>query len=165
VSFSIRPTTPADAAFVMELFSLEHVRTFTHGPTSTDDFLRALERGRSENCIVERDGAPFGNLMLDSALDWLAELRVIAVREPRCGAGAFALSWALERAFAEHGVHRFYLEAVASNVGARALYARFGLRAEGCFRDGYRADSGLYEDLVPYALLAHEYAALRATIV
>lgn len=56
----------------------------------------------------------------------------------------------------EFRVHRVFLEVLASNTGARALYERVGFTSEGCYRDGCRADDGTYHDLVPYGLLASE---------
>jgi len=153
-SFSIRGATAADAEFVLELFSRPHVRQFALGPRSADDFAAGLTRSGKENAIIERDGVPFGNLVLGTALPWLLEFQVVAVAENGRGGGRFALGYALWRAFEDLKVNRVYLEVVAKNVRARKLYERAGFRAEGFFRDGYRADDGTFHDMVPYAMLA-----------
>jgi Acetyltransferase (GNAT) family len=78
------------------------------------------------------------------------------VAENGRGGGRFALGYALWRAFEDLKVNRVYLEVVAKNVRARKLYERAGFRAEGFFRDGYRADDGTFHDMVPYAMLARD---------
>lgn len=158
-AFSIRPAVESDAEFVLELFASEHVRRFAHGPVNADDFIASLGRPGKENMIVERDGTPFGNLMLGTSLQWLLELQIVAVSENGRGAGRFAVDYAIRRAFEEVGAHRIYLEVLAANARARALYERAGFRAEGLMRDGYRAVDGTFHDLVPYGMLASDRAA------
>jgi ribosomal protein S18 acetylase RimI-like enzyme len=153
-AFSMRAATPDDADFVLELFARDHVRQFAHGPKSSEDFVTALDRPGKEVTILERDGKPFGNLVLGTPWPWLLELQVIAIAENGHGGGRFAVKYALWRGFDDLKVHRVYLEVVAKNVRARKLYERAGLRAEGFFRDGYRSDDGAYHDLVPYGMLS-----------
>jgi len=160
-AFSLRPAVPGDAAFVLELFSREHVRPFAHGPRDAEDFLSSLLKPGKENLIIERDGAPFANLCLGTALPWLLEFQVIAVWENGCGAGRYALQYALWRAFDDLKANRIYLEVVAENVRARRLYESVGFTAEGLLRSGYRADDGSFHDMVPYGMLASDRAAAR----
>jgi GNAT superfamily N-acetyltransferase len=152
----MRPAVPGDAEFVLALFARDHVRPFAHGPLSVEDYATSLSRPSKENLIVERDGAPFGNLCLGTAMPWLLEFQVVAVWESGCGAGRFAVEYAIHRAFDELGANRIYLEVVAANMRARALYERAGFTAEGLFRSGYRAGDGTFHDLVPYGMLASD---------
>jgi len=155
-AFSLRPAVPEDAAFVLELFARDHVRAFAHGPRSVEDFVSSLVKPEKENIIIERDGAPFGNLCLGTAVSWLLEFQVIAVWENGCGAGRYAMQYALWRGFDDLRVNRIYLEVVAANARARALYERVGFTAEGLFRSGYRAEDGSFHDMVPYGMLASD---------
>ncbi len=154
--YSVRAATPADAAFVLELFAREHVRAYTHGPRSIEDYVSSLDRPGKENVIVERDGKPFGNLILGTSLPWMVELQVIAMGESGRGAGRFAMQYVIWRAFDDLKANRIYLEVVAANERARGLYERAGFTAEGYFRQGYCDDDGTFHDLVPYAMLASD---------
>lgn len=144
MTFSIRRACREDANFVLELFTLPHVREFTHGPKSIEVFVNALERGDRELLIIDRGGRPFGHLVIAVLDGWLMEIRVIAFEEQRTGAGRFSMEWLLHRAFEDLGLHRIFLEVVESNTGAQALYERVGFLREGCYRDGYRADDGTF---------------------
>lgn len=154
MTFSIRRACREDANFVLELFTLPHVREFTHGPKSIEVFVNALERGDRELLIIDRGGRPFGHLVIAVLDGWLMEIRVIAFEEQRTGAGRFSMEWLLHRAFEDLGLHRIFLEVVESNTGAQALYKRVGFLREGCYRDGYRADDGTFHNLIPYGILS-----------
>jgi diamine N-acetyltransferase len=154
--FSLRAAAPGDAEFVLSLFARDHVRPFAHGPLTTDDYVSSLGRPGKENVIVERGGVPFGNLLLGTSQPWLLELQVIAMWENGRGGGRFAMEYVKWLAFDDLGANRIYLEVVAGNARARALYERAGFRAEGLLRQGYRAEDGTYCDLVPYGLLASD---------
>jgi len=155
-AYSVRAAEAADAEFVLALFARDHVRPFAHGPRSADDYVASLGRVGKENIIVERDGVPFGNLVLGLPQPWIIELQVIAVWESGCGAGRFALQYAMWRGFDDLKVNRIYLEVVAANLRARALYERAGFHAEGLFRQGYCDDDGVFHDMVPYGMLASD---------
>jgi ribosomal protein S18 acetylase RimI-like enzyme len=154
--FSFRPARAEDAEFVLALFARDHVRRFAHGPKSIEDYASTLARPGKENLILERDGVPFGNLCLGTAMPWLLEFQVIAVLENGTGAGRYAMQYAIWRAFDDLKANRIYLEVVADNVRARTLYERAGFKAEGLFRSGYQADDGTFHDMVPYAMLASD---------
>jgi len=156
VTYSIRKALPLDATFVLALLAMPHASAQLHAPT-TEEYLRSLERASGENLIILRDGEPFGNLVLERDPEWFLTIRALAVREPRCGAGRFAMEYALQHGFCELGVHRVYLEVVENNVAARRLYESAGMRAEGLFLDGYREESGTFRNLVPYGLIANVY--------
>lgn len=87
---------------------------------------------------------------------WLLQLRLLAVQEPRKGAGRFALQNAIEFGFKGLGVHRIFLEIVESNEPSRRLCESLGFRAEGLYRDGYLSDETGFQNLIPYGLLASD---------
>ncbi|HTA39219.1 MAG TPA: GNAT family protein [Candidatus Acidoferrales bacterium] len=154
--FSFRPATIDDGEFVLALFARDHVRPFAHGPRSIEDYASSLGKPGKENLILERAGEPFGNLCLGTAMPWLLEFQVIAVWENGAGAGRYAMQYAIWRAFDDLGANRIYLEVVAENARARALYERAGFTAEGLFRSGYEADDGTFHDMIPYGMLASD---------
>jgi RimJ/RimL family protein N-acetyltransferase len=39
---------------------------------------------------------------------------------------------------------------------ARRLYESVGFREEGLYRDGFRDESGVFQNLVPYGILAND---------
>ena len=155
-TFSLRPAVPGDAEFVLALFARDHVRPFAHGPRSIEDFADSLGRPGKENLILERDGEPFGNLCLGTGIPWMLELQVVAVWENGAGAGRYVMQYVLWRAFDDIKANRIYLEVLAENARARALYERAGFKAEGLFRSGYRNEDGVFRDLVPYGMLASD---------
>jgi GNAT superfamily N-acetyltransferase len=158
MNFSMRRATPDDAEFIVALFSQPHVAGQMHAP-SRDEVVRSLARPGIENYVVERDAAPFGNMLLDTGESWLTTFRSLAVMEPGGGAGTFALTFALKRAFDELRAHRVFLEVLESNVLARRLYERLGFRNEGLYRDGFRDAAGRFHNLVPYGMLACDRAS------
>ncbi len=153
-SFAIRQAAPGDAAFVVALFALPHVRATAHGPASEDAFLERLLHSSQKLLIVERDGRPFGHLKFEVTEGWLLHLQGIAFAQQRTGAGTFTMSWLMQHAFRELRVHRVYLEVVEENAGARRLYERSGLREEGLMRDAFRAQDGTYRNMVVYGAIA-----------
>jgi ribosomal protein S18 acetylase RimI-like enzyme len=154
--FSLRPAGQEDAEFVLALFARDHVRPFAHGPRTVEDFADSLTRRGKENLILERDGAPYGNLCLGTSLAWMLELQVVAVWENGAGAGRYVMQYVVWRAFDDIKANRIYLEVLAENVRARALYERAGFSAEGLFRSGYEDEDGIFRDVVPYGMLASD---------
>ncbi len=142
-----------DAAAIAELFALPHAQGFVHAPNE-DDVRSMTGKPDRESWVIERDGEIVGHMLIATDA-WLWEVRVVVVRYPRQGIGAFSMRLAIERAL-ERGAHRIFLEVVERNAGARALYESLGFRGEGRYRDGYRNEDGTYENLIPYALLADE---------
>lgn len=109
---------------------------------------------RSSSLVVERGGEAFGYASSTVVDGWLMEIRVVAVCEPRLGAGRYLMRHLVALAFDELRLRRIFLEVVASNVAAIALYESIGFTREGRYRDGFRGRDGRFEDLLPYGLLA-----------
>ena len=164
VDFRIRKATPEDADFVLALFARPHVIGELHPPKSVDGYLRALEDFHLEHLIIERGGEPFGNMALETAPEWLLTIRVLAVREQRCGAGRFAMEYAIRHGFDDVGVHRIFLEVLESNHAARRLYESVGFRDEGLYRDGYLDESGAFRNLVPYGMLISDFHSMESAV-
>ena len=157
---TVRPMAEADAQYVVDLCNAEHAREFVHGP-SFDEVVAGLARPEATTYIMETGGRSVGLFRIAWVGEpaWLAELRLIVVGEPGKGYGRAALHWVRRHAFEDRGVRRVYLEVVADNARARALYERCGFVQEGAFRDGFRAGDGTFRDLIPYGMLATEYRA------
>lgn len=134
---------------------MAHVREHMHMPTK-DRYLASVRSEDRRNLIIERDGQGFGNMLIDVSESWLMTIAAIAVRDPRQGAGRFALSYAIDLAFKTFGCHRVFVEIVETNVASRKLCETAGFRAEGMYRDGYRDDSGGFHNLIPYGMLASD---------
>lgn len=155
MEYRIRRATVEDSEFVLALFAKAHVSNHLH-PLTRDDFIRSIQREGFENLIVERGEQRYGNLLIDVEAKWLLSIRSLAIWEQGRGAGRFAMEWAIRYGFEELGVHRIFLEVLEANVAARALYERVGFHAEGCYRDGYRDESGFFHNLIPYGMLASD---------
>ena len=149
-----RLATEADSAAIAALFAMPHARGFVHIPTE-EQVRSVIGKADREMWVFERDGELVGHVMLTDD-EWLWEVRIVVVKHPRQGIGAFAMRHAMQRAFA-NGAHRMFLEVVERNHGARALYESLGFTSEGRYRDGYRDDDGTYENLIPYGILESEY--------
>lgn len=152
----VRPSHEEDAAFIERLFSLRHVATYLNAPT-LEQILRSIKHDSGENFIVDVDGEAAGNVLLRRN-GFLADVAILAVAQPGCGVGTFALRWALEQAFTQWRVHRVFLETREDNEAMRGLAERFGFIQEGLYRDGFHYErTGQYFNICPYGLLEHEY--------
>lgn len=159
-AFSVRDALEDDVPFIVSLFDHAHVAEILNAPppamvgSSFDD-------PNTENYIVEADGEPVANLLVGN-LEWLFELRILAVAAPRLGAGTFAVEWALEHAFETCGAHRVFCEVREDNPRMIAILERLGFTREGMYRDGFRnARTGEYRNLFPYGMLESEYHARK----
>lgn len=153
--FSLRPALANDWNFVEALYNAPHVAPWAPGPTK-ERYLASIHESGSFNTIVQRKGAPFGNMLFGTGPAWLLQIWTIAVLEPGLGAGRFALQYAIERGFRQLHVHRIFLEIVETNEVSRGLCESLGFRVEGCYRDGYHSEQTGYQNLIPYGLLASD---------
>lgn len=90
-------------------------------------------------------------------------LKRIVIVEKGKGYGRGALQQVKAFAFEQLGFHRLWLDVVASNERAQALYRSEGFVIEGRLREAYKTNHG-YEDMLILSLLSTE-AALRPTEV
>ncbi|MDQ6823768.1 MAG: GNAT family N-acetyltransferase [Candidatus Eremiobacteraeota bacterium] len=158
MNYAMREADDADVRFIVDLFHLPHVKQFLNAPNA-GMVQGSIDDPNNENYIVESDGEPVGNFLIKNH-EWLFDFAILIVREPGRGAGSFALEWGLRHAFIESDAHRIFLEIRENNARIRRMVARLGFKEEGCYRDGFRDQStGRYENLIPYGLLASEYAA------
>lgn len=153
MSYSVRAATAADWGFIAQLFEMAHVREHMHAPVQ-ERYLAWVGAQDKLNLIIERDGQSFGNMLIDVSEKWLMTIGALAVREPRQGAGRYALTYAIDLAFKRRQCHRIFLEIVETNLASRRLCEAVGFRPEGVYRDGYRDDAGAFHNLIPYGMLA-----------
>ena len=160
-SLSVRPARTGEALVIVELHAPEHVSRILEMPP-VDGVARGLRNPSLEHHLIFDNTEPVGFVLLARVAPWLYEIRHMVAKHEARGIGSFALRWALERIFDEHGAHRAYLEVHAGNVRARSLYERFGFVYEGAWREGARNPiTGGYEDLCIYGLLETEYREMR----
>ncbi len=140
--FTLRPETPADDAFLLELFASLRAAEFAPlgwPPQALTAFLaeqrrlQALGYERSypdgERLIIEADDAPIGRLYLDrgKAGHHLVDIALIPAMRGQ-GIGEAILSWILGEA-AHRGVPVSL--SVEMNSPARRLYERLGFEIAG----------------------------------
>jgi RimJ/RimL family protein N-acetyltransferase len=153
---TFRAARAADVDSIVDSYARPHAEGMIH----RQDAARVaswLDDKRTRTFVVERDAAVAAFVLVVMHETWLCEIANVVSTVPRTGAGWFALRETLRYAFDEAKVHRVYLEVVAANVPARALYEAAGLSLEGTWRDGYRREDGTYHDLCAYGILESEY--------
>ena len=131
-----------------EVLAIESV-IYTH-PWSRGNFIDSLNAGY--DCRTWRlDGELIGYFILMAAAGEAHLLNLsIAARHQRSGHGRALLREALDLA-RRRGARSVFLEVRPSNLGAQALYARFGFRRIAVRRGYYPAHSGR-EDALVYTL-------------
>ena len=82
---------------------------------------------------------------------------------PGSGFGAPFLSAVVDWTFRETGVHRLWLDVVATNARARHVYERAGFVFEGVQRQSYVTTAGERTDLAIMSMLRPEWQAGRAS--
>jgi GNAT superfamily N-acetyltransferase len=143
----IRPATPADRGFVVELAARLvdgfDVPTFRSEAELIEGDRRALEawfdnppQPDEAMLIAEHDGRPAGAAYLVTLVDYFnrrphAHLSVLAVAKGAEGTGVgSSLLEAAEQWAREQGSDRLTLSALVTNKRARALYERRGFSGE-----------------------------------
>ena len=130
MSVSLRPSTPADLAFVTALERDAENRKII-GQWSDEEHLAAMrgEQGRWHT-IIERDGRPAGYLI---AYDCRAagagvHLKRVLVGEKERGTGKAAVRLFVEQAFARMAPEFIWLNVYDHNHRAQAVYRALGFR-------------------------------------
>lgn len=130
MSVTLRPSTPADLAFVTALERDAGNRTII-GQWSDAEHLAAMrgEDGRS-HAIIERDGVPAGYMIAYDCRDAGAgvHLKRILVADKERGTGKAAMRLFLEQTFARLAPAFIWLNVYDHNARAQAVYRSLGFR-------------------------------------
>jgi ribosomal protein S18 acetylase RimI-like enzyme len=155
----LRAPTPDDTTALLDFFGRvpEDERTFFKEEVLDRDTVRAWlesERGR-RGIACGDDGSVIGYaavVRLPGWSDHVAELRLVVDPDQRGqGLGRSLARWALVQAL-DCGLAKLFVEVVAEQEGAVAMFTALGFQAEGLLRDHVRDRGGELRDLV---LLAH----------
>jgi L-amino acid N-acyltransferase YncA len=155
----IRPPTPDDLDALLGFFARvpEGERAFFKEQVldcPTVERWLADARGRRGLAVAE-DGAVAGYVAVVPLPGWsdhVGEVRLVIDPERRGrGLGRALARWALAQAL-DCGLRKLYVEVVAEQEGAVAMFCALGFQAEGLLRDHVRDQAGNLRDLV---LLAH----------
>nr|WP_246247931.1 N-acetyltransferase [Cellulomonas septica] len=133
----MRPTTPADAAFVADLYGAtraDEVAAFGWDDATTSTFLRGQHTAReaafaataTDDLVVEVDGVAVGRLVVGRRAAGVVHVLDVAVHPDHQGrgTGTAVLRGVLADAHAAGATVRLHVR--ATNVRAAALYARLG---------------------------------------
>jgi ribosomal protein S18 acetylase RimI-like enzyme len=165
----IRPPTESDLDALLEFFARvpEGERTFFKEQVldraTVEGWLRA-DRGRRGLAIDAGGVAGYVAVVrLPGWSDHVGEVRLVVDPAHRGqGVGRALARWALRQAL-ECGLGKLFVEVVAEQEGAVAMFTALGFQAEGLLRDHVRDRAGALRDLV---LLAHpvedQWAGMRA---
>lgn len=85
--------------------------------------------------------------------------RIVIVQKSK-GYGRQALRQLKVFTFEQLGFHRLYMDVIASNQRAKALYLSEGFVIEGTLREAYKTDSG-YEDMLMLSMLSTEVDPIK----
>ena len=155
----LRAPTPDDTTALLDFFGRvpEDERTFFKEQVLDRDTVRSwLESGHGRRAIAcGDDGGVIGYVAVVRLPGWsdhVAELRLVVDPAARGrGVGRALARWALVQAL-DCGLRKLFVEVVADQEGAVAMFTALGFQAEGLLRDHVRDRGGELRDLV---LLAH----------
>ena len=165
----LRAPTPDDTTALLEFFGRvpEDERTFFKEEVLDRDTVRSWlesEHGR-RGIACGDDGRVIGYaavVRLPGWSDHVAELRlVVDPGERGRGLGRSLARWALLQAL-DCGQRKLFVEVVADQEGAVAMFTALGFQAEGLLRDHVRDGEGALRDLVLFAHpVADQWAAME----
>jgi L-amino acid N-acyltransferase YncA len=154
----IRPPTEGDLDALMEFFARvpEGERAFFKEQVlDRETVQRWLTEDSGRRGIAVDDGQVAGYVAVVRLAGWsdhVGEVRLVVDPGQRGrGLGRALARWALAQAL-DCGLSKLYVEVVADQVGAVAMFGALGFTAEGLLRDHVRDQAGKLRDLV---LLAH----------
>jgi ribosomal protein S18 acetylase RimI-like enzyme len=154
----IRPPTEADLDALMEFFARvpDGERAFFKEPVLDRPTVeRWLTEDGGRRGIAVEDGQVAGYVAVVRLTGWsdhVGEVRLVVDPGHRGrGLGRALARWALAQAL-DCGLSKLYVEVVAEQEGAVAMFGALGFTAEGLLRDHVRDHAGNLRDLV---LLAH----------
>jgi L-amino acid N-acyltransferase YncA len=154
----VRVPTVDDLDALMEFFARvpEGERTFFKEEVLDRPTVeRWLGEGRGRRGLAVDDGSVVGYVAVVRLTGWsdhVGEVRLVVDPAHRGrGLGRALARWALVQAL-DCGLSKLYVEVVAEQEGAVAMFGALGFTAEGLLRDHVRDQAGSVRDLV---LLAH----------
>ena len=157
----IRVPAPGDLDALMDFFGRvpESERTFFKEPVLDRPTVESwLTTDHGRRALALEDGRVVGYVAVVRLPGWsdhVGELRLVVDPERRGrGLGRDLARWALLQAL-DCGLGKVFVEVVADQEGACAMFGALGFSAEGLLRDHVRDRAGDLRDLV---LLAHPVA-------
>lgn len=154
----VRAPVPGDRQALLDFFARVpvHERTFFKEdvvePAVVDSWLSGARGRRAVAC---EDGEVAGYVAVVPLHGWadhVGEVRlVVAPDRRRTGLGSQLARWSLVQAL-DLGLRKLFVEVIADQDGAIAMFQALGFQAEGLLRDHVRDHDGSLHDLV---LLAH----------
>ena len=162
VTLALRRATPADIPFVMAVERIPGHDSFINQQSEAEHAAQ-LASPAFAYFIGEAGGAPAGFAILSELDDRRGNhcLKRIAVAEPGRGLGTPLFNAATDWAFRNTDVHRFWLNALATNARARHVYAREGFTEEGRLRESRPRPDGSRVDVIIMSILRPEWRARR----
>ncbi len=154
---SMRPSTPADTDFVVDVES--HPENATHvGQWPPERHRACMSSAGSLHWIIESDGRCIGYAVLENADDPNRSLllRRIAIAGKGRGYGSGALRLIARYCFEILGFHRLWLYVAVDNRRAYRWYRRLGFEEEGIARDCERRGDE-YQSMHVLSMLEDEY--------
>jgi ribosomal protein S18 acetylase RimI-like enzyme len=164
----VRAPGREDLDALMEFFARvpESERTFFKEQLDRETVGRWLGEDRGRRGVAVEDGQIAGYVAVVRLTGWsdhVGEVRLVVDPARRGqGLGRALARWALLQAL-DCGLAKLYVEVVAEQEGAVAMFTALGFQAEGLLRDHVRDRHGELRDLI---LLAHpvsdQWAAMSA---
>jgi diamine N-acetyltransferase len=157
MAIRIREAGEADLDFVIAAENEPRAAPLV-GQWSRGRHRESIARADEEHLLILDDGEPVGFALLQGlgGENRSIEIRRIVVNRPGQGLGRRALALILDRAFADHGAHRVWLNTFTWNERAQRAYAAAGFVREGVLRDALVKD-GRFESLVVMSILRPEW--------
>src|SRR4051794_35084568 len=153
----IRPPAPDDLEALLAFFERIPAaeRTFFKEAVLDRSTVESWATAGGRRALAREEGAVAGYVAVVPLAGWsdhVGEVRLVVDPEHRGqGVGRALSRWALLQAV-ELGLGKLYVEVVADQEGAVALFTALGFQAEGLLHDHVRDRDGQLRDLI---LLAH----------
>ena len=176
MSFSVRPTTSADLAFVLaterhpdnacyitQWSEAQHAAAIS----STDHLHPVMRSGQNDaHFIAQQAARSVGYCILQGLCDPHRSLLLkrIVIGPKGQGYGRQLLRWVKQYTFETLGYHRLWLDVLVSNQRAQKLYFSEGFLQEGVMREAYRTEARQYEDMLILALLEADYMPVTVPV-
>lgn len=154
---AIRPSSPADCEFVIDVESHPENATFV-GQWPPERHMACMSSTDSLHWIIEADGRRIGYVVLEGADDPNRSLllRRIAIAGKGRGHGSAALRLVERYCFEVLGFHRLWLYVATDNRRAYRWYLKHGFVEEGVARDCDRRGDE-YRSMYILSMLEDEY--------